>query len=44
MLKYEFAEKCAWRAIYISAGCQQIAYLGIDPTASRPNIFGYEME
>jgi len=36
-----FAEHCAWRAVYLYILGDQIAHLGIDPTASGgPQIFG----
>jgi len=44
------AHKCAWRAFYVYVRVQtagsnewyerQVFHLGIDPTASRPSIFG----
>lgn len=51
LLKVAFATGCAWRAVYVSvrsewdAGVQRPVYrqvfrLGIDPTASVPNVFG----
>lgn len=40
-MKIQYAEKCAWRAFYcITNKGYQFAHLGIDPTASKPNIFG----
>lgn len=36
-----FAERCAWRAAYLYRGTDQIARIGIDPTASGgPVLFG----
>ena len=49
LFQIQTAGKCAWRAFYVSirktdAGgwqyARQLAHLGIDPTSSRPAIFG----
>lgn len=32
---------CAWRALYLSLGGRQVAYLGLDPKGDRgPQVFG----
>lgn len=39
-MRVKFAEKCAWRAVYVYHKDVQIAYLGFDPESSRPRLFG----
>jgi hypothetical protein len=40
-LSIQFAEHCAWRAVYVFVGGRQIFRLGVDPSASRgPHLFG----
>lgn len=39
-MKYATAGRCAWRAVYLTTAGGSRLHLGIDPTASVPNIFG----
>lgn len=40
-MKIAFADKCAWRAVYVYAGDRQLFRIGIDPTADTgPQFFG----
>ncbi len=41
MIKVSFAERCAWRAVYIYLQGKQVAHLGVDPRDGvRPQVFG----
>lgn len=36
-----FAQKCAWRAMYVSVGGRQVFYIGVDPmNGVNPVLFG----
>ena len=40
-MKITFAEKCAWRAMYVKVGHTQVFYIGVDPNNGvKPKLFG----
>jgi hypothetical protein len=48
VFEVKFADRCAWRALYVYRRAQRgpesvtykVFHIGIDPTDSRPNVFG----